>query len=114
MNYSALLYAPVYAALGVDATLTVAGVDYAIRAIDKTAGVQVGDLGIETLAPAAAIRAADLAAFGLTSADLDDAVLTLAGADWRVTAARPLPSPGGEADGEYLLLLERASDPEPI
>lgn len=115
MSIGGIVLGPAYLALGRDATLTVAGVDYPVRVIYRSSGAGVGgDLAIETLVPLAAVRAADLASANLLATDLDDATLTLGEDDWRITSVRPLPSPGGEGDGEYLLLLERARDPEPI
>jgi hypothetical protein len=97
----------IYAEFGAPAVLSIAGNDYQVAAIDRSTGAAVGaDLAVQTTEPAASILAADLAALGLVRADLDDAMLTLNGADWRISSVRPLPSPAGEADGEYLLLLE--------
>src|SRR4051812_32902803 len=96
MDYAALLSGPIYAILSVPATLVVADTGYAIRAIDKTAGIAVGgdDLAVQTLSPAACVRAGELASAmripvaHLKSArfDLTGATLRLNGGEWRVTS----------------------------
>lgn len=93
--------------IGCDAVLRVDSVDYPMRATDRTGGALVGaPLEVMTTAPASALRAVDLAAAGLDPAALDRALITINGTTWRITSAKPRPSPAGEGDGEYLLLLE--------
>jgi hypothetical protein len=107
MSPWALVQAGAYAAIGVDAVLSVVGADYPMRVLDRTGGALVGaPLEVMTSKPAAALRAVDLAAAGLDATALDHALITLNGATWRITSAQPKPSPNGEGDGEYLLLLE--------
>src|SRR4051794_5845501 len=104
MSFGDLVLGPAYREWGRPAVLTVAAVAHPITAIDLTNRTVAGLA--ETIDPRAAIRAADLTILGLTSAQLDDATLVLNGKNWRVTAWQPQPSPEGEADGEYVLLLE--------
>ncbi len=97
-----------YAEWGSAAVLTVGAVDYPITAVDHTSGVTVLD-GVQTVDPQAEIQAADLAALGLAKDDIEDdpnATLELNGTTWRITSVQPLPTTQGEADGEYLLLLQ--------
>lgn len=108
MSFGARVLGPCYLAFGVPATLTVGGIGRAITAIDRTAGVAVLD-GVQTVDPSAAIRAADLAALGLTKGQLDDATLTLDGTAWRITSVQVQQSPAGASDGEYLLFLQASS-----
>lgn len=111
MNYSATLYGPVYRTQGVPVQLTVGATVYplsgTLRFLDKTAGLQLpGTLEVETVQPVAMGRVKDIVALGLTLDDLDDATLLMNGKTWLVKSHRPMPSPGGEADGEVALLLE--------
>lgn len=101
-----------YAEFGSAVTLTIGVTAYTalpsgepLKAVDHTSGLAVLD-GVQTVDPQAEIQAADLAALGLTAAQLVDATLALNGATWRITSAHPLPTTAGEADGEYLLLLQ--------
>lgn len=110
MDYAALLYGPIYDALGVPATLTLPGDDgevIELTALDKTAGVEVGsNVEVKTVEPGAVVRRSDLA--DVTLADLRGAELELNGVTWTVRNHMLKPSPKGEADGEVVLLLEEA------
>jgi hypothetical protein len=109
VDYQALLYDPIYNALGVDAVLHMgieAG-DVPLRAIDKTAGIIINQaIGLETVSPAATVRAAELAAAGVPLADIYSRTLTLNGRDWTVASWRRKPSPNGADDGEVYLILD--------
>lgn len=101
-----------YAEFGSAVTLTVGVTSYTalpsgapLKAVDHTSGVAVLD-GVQTVDPQAEILAADLAALGVTAAQLVDATLVLNGVTWRISSVQPLPTTSGEADGEYLLLLQ--------
>lgn len=112
-DYQALVYGPVYAAWGVAAALVSSdgGTSYPVSAIDLTAGAQLGpDLELQTEVPAACVRASELATLGVDPLALDLMQLQLNGKSWLVTSHRPLPSPLGESDGEYQLLLSDISD----
>ncbi len=110
IHYDALYASPI----AVDAVLTIAcgDVPMALRAIDKTMGVELGGAKdqrnrfsseVETVEPGATVRAADLT--GIDLADLRDASLEINGKTWIVRNHRMRPSPTGEGTGEVLLLL---------
>lgn len=112
MDYQALLYGPVYGALGVDAVLHMGSPlgDVALVAIDKTAGLTITQgIDVQTVAPAATLRAAELIAAGVALEDIDGKTLTLNGKNWLVASLQPSPSPNGEDDGEILLILDGSS-----
>jgi hypothetical protein len=111
INFSSLLYAPIYRTFGVSATFTcLYGDRVELTVIDQTGGVEVADastIDIKTIRPAVTIRAADLAAKGFDAADLENAGLVLGDRAWRVKATMPKPAPTGEAESElYLFLIE--------
>jgi hypothetical protein len=102
MDYQSLLYDPIYNMLGVPAT----GLDQTITVIDKTTGVAIPDKTlIETVRPVANVRAKELAQKNIAVADLPENIITFNGNDWRIKTTRSVPSPNGEADGEYMLIL---------
>ncbi|TPI13866.1 hypothetical protein [Mesorhizobium sp. B4-1-1] len=114
MDWQALLYGPVYATLGVEAVLTLCGGEppIALTVLDKTAGIVVGgqqrDRGrfqaeVETIQPAAAVRAAELA--NVDRDKLHGAEIAFNGKCWKIDTHAFRPSPRGEGDGEILLLL---------
>lgn len=114
-SFSALLYNPVYSALGVRANLTPDGtnVPVAIQAIDKTEGVPVGgSVDVQSVVPVATVRMAELIAKGVNMDDVDESLLELNGLVWRVRSHLHKPSPRGQADGEVYLLL--SGEPETI
>ncbi|MER9355556.1 hypothetical protein NKI61_20000 [Mesorhizobium sp. M0514] len=110
IHYAALYASPI----AVDAVLTVTCGDppMALRAIDKTAGLVIegNEAGrnrfsseVQTVEPAAAVRATDLA--GIDLADLRGASLEINGKTWTVRNHLLKPAPTGEGKGEVLLLL---------
>ncbi len=110
MDYGALLYGPIYAALGVPAQLTLVEGEppLLVTAIDKTAGVEVATSGafdVLTIKPAAAVRMRELATLGISLDALDESLLLLNGRLWRVRSHMLKPSPRGELEGEVLLIL---------
>jgi hypothetical protein len=109
MDYQALLYSPVYNVLAVDATLYMGGLigNKTFAMIDRTAGITLNQaVDVQTVLPAATVRAPDIIAAGIAIGDLDGKILTLNGKDWRISGVHPNPSPNGEDDGEYYLILE--------
>lgn len=108
MDYGQLLYAPLYATLGVDAVIR--GVYFEsvpIRAMDMTSGIEIGDhVGVKSIQPAAVVLATSITENGLSREDIEGASLELAAKLWRVKATMPKPSPVGEALGEIYLILE--------
>lgn len=110
MNWTGLLYDPCYAAFGVDATTDIDVDDPTLRVIDKTAGLEDGGaVSVDTVLPGATVRAAEVQAKGMTKNTLDRCKITFNDSTWTVVAVRPKPSPGGEMDGEYYLVLEEAA-----
>lgn len=107
MKFNDLLYGPLMQTLGVDATLTVDGTDYAIRAEDATAGVEVMDLnvGMQTVKPVVYVRRSDLDDHGLTPDDLYLQLVTINGVEWQINSHMAQPSPFGPSDGLVMLLL---------
>jgi hypothetical protein len=111
IDFSSLLYAPIYQAFGVQATFTcLYGDRVELMVIDQTSGVEVADasaIDVKTIRPAVTIRVPDLAGKGFDAADLEGALLVLGDRVWRVKATMPKPAPTGEAEGElYLFLME--------
>lgn len=117
VNYTKVLFRRNYRIIGVNATLTIAGIIYpqsgqpAFRAIDMTTGVDLGaPIAIETTLPMASILSQSLIDMGLTIDDIndntDECVLNMNGVDRKVTSAKLMPSPAGEDDGEIYLFLE--------
>lgn len=110
INFSDLLYGPVYQTLGVPIDFALADDRLvSITGLDKTAGVEVtaGDLEVQTVRPAAVIRMADLIEQDVAPNDLMNAICQINGTSWKVRSYFPKPSPSGEADGElYLILIE--------
>lgn len=113
MDWTAILLDPNYAAFGVDATLTIAPgttdqAEHSLTVIDKTSGVPVtGAAGfeVETITPAAVVRMAELTAASVARTALDRGTIEFNGKTWAITSHILRPSPGGEADGEVMLLL---------
>jgi len=114
INYTNLLYGPVYRALGVDMEFILpppGNEVYVILGLDKTAGVDVqteGDIGVQTVRPAAVLRMADLASVDLAPDDLMDALVNISGGSWKVRSYYPKPSPSGQDDGELWVILVEA------
>ena len=111
MDYTQLLYAPLYDTFGADAVIRCLYADtFPIRAIDCTSGIEVTEgsgIDVKTIRPAAIVRMRELTDVGLGRDDLEDAALELNDKLWRVKASMPKPGPSGEANGElYLFLIE--------
>jgi hypothetical protein len=109
IDYSALLYDPVYAELGVPATLTVgtAG-EIALTVIDDTRPKrQAGGSGVEvsSVAPGAFARMPELVANGIVSDEFEGAVLTFNGRSWIVRNHEMGGNPNGENFGQVRFLL---------
>ena len=107
MDYQALLYGPIYRTFGVGATLALDAGAVALTVLDKTAGVTVGQaVEVQTVLPAAIVRATELAAAGVARAGLDGRQLAFNGKTWRIASWHAEPSPNGEDDGEVYLFLD--------
>ncbi len=109
MTWTELLYDWIYAVHGVDGIIESSSgrADQTLTVLDKTAAkdISYNVITLETIGPAACLRAVELAAKGLARSDLDEALLTMNGRAWRIKSAKARPSPGGEQDGEYILAL---------
>jgi hypothetical protein len=110
IDFSSLLYDPIYRAFGVPATiLCLYGTRFEITVIDKTSGVEVFDstASVKSIRPAVVLRYSELNLLGLAPSDLEGASVEVAGKLSRIKAMMPKPAPTGEADGElYLFLIE--------
>ena len=111
MDYTQLLYGPLYDTFGSDAVIRCLYADaFPIRAIDCTSGIEVTEnsgIDVKTIRPAAIVRMRELIDVGLGREALEDAALELKDKIWRVKASMPKPGPSGEANGElYLFLIE--------
>lgn len=109
IDFTALALDPAYDIWGVAVTMTLAAGPPAIAltVLDKTAGIEIadGEAGVPTIVPAAVLRVKELTSIGKSRTDLRNAAFSMHGKAWRVTHIRPRPTPGGEADGELLLVL---------
>jgi hypothetical protein len=111
-DYSALMYDPVYAELGVSATITTPDADAAvITVIDDTkpATTTVGTTGeVRSIGPSACARIPELVANGIVRAAYMDAVLAFNGRSWTVRSYELTGNPNGEDKGEVRFLLKAA------
>src|SRR5262245_51012370 len=106
-DYSALLFDPAYAELGVTATLTTAAGDVTITVFDETRRKIQASAGVEvrSVEPAARARIPELTAKGIARDDYKGATLTFNGRTWTVRNWDVLGSPNGEDLGEVRFLL---------
>lgn len=114
IDFGAVLLDPLYATLGVAATLTVPSVTAAmpVTAIDGTSGVVIeqGKLGLQTIKPVASLRMRELTGLGLVASQLKNGTISLRPgsadqADWRIESYAIKPNPSGETAGEVQLIL---------
>jgi hypothetical protein len=107
VDYSAVLYDPVYAEIGVPATMTAGTGEAAITVIDYTRPklnpAAQGD--VRSVGPGARARIPELTANGIARDDYIDAVLTFNGRAWTVRSYDLMGSPNGEDLGEVHLFL---------
>jgi hypothetical protein len=110
IDYSALLYDPVYAEIGVPATLAAAGTagEIALTVIDDTRPKTTasGALEVRSVGPGAYARIPELAEKGIARDDYIDAALTFNGRNWVVRSYEIRGSPNGEDVGEVRFLLK--------
>jgi hypothetical protein len=104
VDYSALLYDPVYASeIGVPAALNgiaITVIDDTRRKTQTSSGVEVRSVG-----PGAFARIPELAAKGIAREAYKGATLTFNGRDWTVRSYELTGSPNGEDFGEVRFLL---------
>lgn|SRR5574341_251499 len=109
VDFAALLDGPIYATVGVPATLALQTGDgsYSITVIDRTKGIELphGRMEVQTVVPAAKLRMTELTGRGLAIDDLDGSRLTFNGKTWTIRSFIPAPTPQGEAAGELWLIL---------
>jgi hypothetical protein len=121
VDYSALLYDPVYAAIGVPATLSgTAFGDVSLTVIDDTRpataststvgmrSISTSALEMRSVGPGAFARIPELESNGIDRADYIDAELTFNGRAWIVRSYELRGSPNGEDLGEVRFLLKAA------
>ena len=116
IDYGAVLYDPVYAELGVPATMAVAGgSSVEITVIDDTrpkaipvSSEMMGSVGagVSTVGPGAFARIPELDGKGIARADYLDAALTFNGRSWVVRSWDLRGSPNGEDFGEVRFALK--------
>jgi hypothetical protein len=112
VDYSALLYDPIYAELGVLATLTAVGTDgdeVSITVIDDTKPKTITTSeGMETrsIGPGAFARIPELDAAGISRDEYQGAVLVFNGRSWTVRSYELRGSPNGEDYGEVRFMLK--------
>lgn len=109
IDFSALLYDPIYAVLGVPALLTPAtdASEIPLTVIDKTEGVAIDEgngISISTIKPAAIVRMSEISAQGMTRSDLKQGSIWFNDRVWTIVATQPKPSPNGA--GELYLILQ--------
>jgi len=112
IDYSAMLYDPIYAELGVEATLTAgAAGEVAITVIDDTRPKTntSGSVEVRSVGPGAVARIPELAGKGVARGDYMDAVLAFNGRTWTVRSYELRGSPNGEDVGEVRFLLKEAA-----
>ena len=112
IDYSALLYDPVYAGIGVPATFTSGMLTTNLTVIDDTRPMQLpAGTGVEvrSVGPGAFVRIPELQANGIARDDWQDAVLAFNGRNWQVRSYELRGSPNGEDFGEVRFLLKEAS-----
>jgi len=118
IDYSALLYDPLYAELGVPATLDAgtAG-EVAITVIDATRrkSATAGSLEVRSVGPSAFARIPELTAKGIARADYRDSMLSFNGRTWTVYSYELTGNPNGEDFGEVRFMLRdgQVIPPEP-
>ena len=108
LDYSALLYDPVYAEIGVPAVMTAGTGEVALTVIDDTRpkSNMSGVAEVRSVGPGAYARIPELAENGIAREDYQDAVLTFNGRAWTVRSYELRGSPNGEDLGEVRFLLK--------
>ena len=114
LDYSSLMYGPVYAELGVPATLTAGAAVISLTVIDDTrpktvstsatAGGEVRGVG-----PGAFAQITELTAKGIARDAYMDAILSFNGRNWAVRSYEITGNPNGEDKGEVRFILKAAA-----
>jgi hypothetical protein len=108
LDYSALLYDPVYAEIGVAATFASGALQAALTVIDDTRPkvLPAGSLEVKSVGPGAFVRIPELQANGISRDDWQDASLSFNGRSWQIRSWELRGSPNGEDLGEVRFLLK--------
>lgn len=104
IDYSALLYDPVYAEIGVSAMF--AGVEITVIDDTRPKTLASGSAEVRSVGPGAFARIPELAANGIMRADYQDAPLSFNGRTWMVRSYELRGCPNGEDLGEVRFLLK--------
>jgi hypothetical protein len=109
IDYSALLYDPVYAEIGVPANFIAGEIEASITVIDDTRPKQMPAetfADVRSMGPGAFARIPELVANGITQDVWIDAALNFNGRNWTVRSYELRGSPAGEDQGEVRFLLK--------
>jgi hypothetical protein len=109
LDYSSLLYDPVYIELGVPCEFAAGEIEASLTVIDDTRPKQLPagtTADVRGMGPGAFARIPELEANGIARNDWQDAVLTFNGRDWVVRSYELRGSPNGEDAGEVRFLLK--------
>ena len=113
-NFGEPLYGPVYAGIGVPATLTTGAGAASLTVIDDTRPKTLATVGaameVRSVGPGAFARIPELTAQGIARADYVDAVIAFNGRTWTVRSYELMGNPNGEDQGEVRLLLKANDD----
>lgn len=113
LDFSALMYDPIYAELGVPATLTAGESEAVLTVIDDTRPKTMVSVGspaeVRTVGPGAYARIPELSAKGIARAQYVDAILAFNGRAWAVRSYELTGNPNGEDMGEVRFLLKEAA-----
>ena len=111
IDYSALLYDPIFDVLGVPATLTAGASEIALTVVDdiKPKSQTSGGVEMRGVAPGAFARMPELVQNGITPDEFHGAVLTFNGRSWQVFNHEMLGNPNGEEFGQVRFLLKEAA-----
>jgi hypothetical protein len=112
LDYSALLYDPVYIEIGVEAQFISGALDVQLLVIDDTRPkvLPAGSAEVRSVGPGAYVRIPELERNGISRDDWQDASLSFNGRSWVVRSYELRGSPNGEDAGEVRFLLKAETD----
>lgn len=112
IDYSAMLFDPVYDELGVPAMLTTTAGVVEITVIDDTRAKMnvTGSLEVRSVGPGAFARIPELIAQGVDRSDYMGSALAFNGRTWMIRSYELRGSPNGEDEGEVRFLLKSSDD----
>ena len=114
LDYSALMYDPVYAELGVPAQFTAGTANVSLTVIDDTRPTSMTTGGstpaeVRSVGPGAFVRIPELDGKGIARDAYIDAALSFNGRTWTVRSYEITGSPNGEDYGEVRFILKAAA-----